>query len=652
VGVARMKKVGLIFHRELQESVLNELFELGVLEVRPFTGELSPELRGSKLEEKLERIKDSIAYLKTFKSEKEEKEGGRPIAGACPSLLEETGEKLVAEIEKNRKELESIEAEIKICESNLKSYEPWGEIQTPLSKFKTKGQTGIVLGSVPQNLFRALTEALSSEPLIHYEEVKREGGTSYLIIFYHKSAKNNLEEILAKFEFSKFEPAFDGTFPEESAKIRAEMEILENKKRKLINRLCEVAKNEFDVLLTLEEYYTFLKEREEALLSGKEIGSTRFLQGWIIEKDYKQLKNSLEKKFGAVAVFELEQEENETPPVALDNIKPIKPIEIITDLYGRPRKGMIDPTPIIAPFYATYFAFCLSDAGYGLIIAAIASLILWKIKNEGLRKIARFLLLMGFASIGAGIIMGGYFGLDIESSNSALAKTLVRLKLFDPLRDALFFFALTIIFGSIQVALGFILRGYIQFREFRGIPAKAKAVVLAVSWAMIVLSGGSFMGSYLRPSIFNPLIPLAQLGLLSGACGILFGSLIFGLLEGESLFKALWQGVGFDGLYGIIGVMGDLLSFSRILALGLSSGVIAGVINIIVKQLKGIPVLGLVLVVLVFALGHIGLSLISALGAFVHPARLQFVEFFTKFYEGGGKPFRPLSRTLPLKNIK
>ncbi len=336
----------------------------------------------------------------------------------------------------------------------------------------------------------------------------------------------------------------------------------------------------------------------------------------------------------------------------LENPKPVKPIEIITKLYGLPRKGMLDPTPIIAPFYTLYFAFCLSDAGYGAIITLASILILRKVKDEGIRQVARFLLMMGLSSIVVGAIFGGYFGADIENSDSPLAKLLLNFKLIDPLRDALTFFSITILFGIVQVSLGFILRGYIQIKENRSIVGKMRSLVVSLSWAIMVCSGGVFMCFFLRPDIFGPITTLARKGLLFGACGIFFGSLIFGLFGGKKLFTAIWDGVGFDGLYGFISVMGDLLSYSRILALGLSTGVIAGVINIVAHQIKGIPLIGVILFALVLAAGHTGLAAISSLGSFVHPARLQFVEFFTKFYESGGKPFKPLSQKLPLKRIR
>lgn len=652
MGIARMKKVGLLFHSAHTEDLLNELFSLGMVEVVPFRDFEQAQEAVSDIDDKLERLRGILNYITPFETPESSRQSDTAsITQFCPFLLEDKGERIASEIEKIRRIIEGLDSDIRKLENQLKNYLPWRSLTIPLSRLKESKDVIIELGSIPQNMFKLFSSLFENEPLFLYEKIRDETGTSYLFLAYHSSIAARVKENLTRCDYVRFELEIEDTVSSKVNEIEDEIRVLSRRRQRLVERITEIVSKDKRVLELLCDWYDYLKRKNEALKMGKDVGPTKFVQGWIIERNFMELKERLEKKYDGVFVFELEPEYDEIPPVALENPRPIKPIEIITKLYGLPRKGMLDPTPIIAPFYTIYFAFCLSDAGYGAILTFLSIFVMKKMKDEGIRQIGRFLFLMGLSSILVGMMVGGYFGADLESSSSSLAKFLLRFKLFDPLRDALTFFAITLLFGMVQVSLGFLLRGYIQFGESKKLPEKVKSVIIALSWAVMVLSGGVFMCFYLRPEIFGRFTAIAKHGLITGAGGIFFGSLCFGLLSGKSLFASIWEGIGFDGLYGFISVMGDLLSYSRILALGLSTGVIAGVINIVARQIKGIPFIGVILFGFVLALGHIGLTAISTLGSFVHPARLQFVEFFTKFYESGGKPFRPLEARIPIKRM-
>jgi len=352
---------------------------------------------------------------------------------------------------------------------------------------------------------------------------------------------------------------------------------------------------------------------------------------------------TIETAFDAVEVMELPTLPEDDPPVALKNPFFIEAFEIITDLYGRPRKGMLDPTPYVAPFFAVYFALCLTDAGYGLMLTIIALLGLMIIKQSSSKQFFRLILYVGILTIGAGIITGGYFGIKMPEPAQAtgLAAFALKFKLFDPLKDIMEFFVLSIALGIIQLSIGFLIAGYVNIKESKNIIGIIHSLIIALSWITITLGIGLFVMGYILPDKLGYLEQIGVLILEIGAVGVILGHLLLGPLANKGIGESIGNAFGFDGLYGIIGVFSDLLSFVRITALGLSTAIVAGVITEMATQMQGIM---LVLGIFILLGGHIFYCLFSSLGAFVHPTRLQFVEFFSKFYESGGKPFDPFRR--------
>jgi len=366
---------------------------------------------------------------------------------------------------------------------------------------------------------------------------------------------------------------------------------------------------------SLMSAHDLLLNDREKLLASRLLGETDAvvcLEGWIRAKDKERLANLAGRVSDPAAVFFREPLPDEDPPVFLENPGPSRPFEIITGLYGLPERGYGDPTIPLAPFFFVFVGLCVTDGGYGFLVAAL-SLLYLKFGNPGTgaRQFAKLALYLGISNIVFGTLFGGWLGFPIKS-----------LLLIDPLKDPIPFLALSLGLGFLQVWVGTLLAmiGGIRRGEY------ADAIGVKGGWLLLL------------PGLVLYLVtknPVAGFVALAGTAGIVLFS-----NKSRNPFARFFGGL--YGLYGISGYMSDTLSYSRILALGLSTAVIGMVVNNLTVTAFRIPVAGWVLAPLIFVGGHLFNLGIGFLGGFVHSMRLQFVEYFNKFYKGGGRPFKPL----------
>jgi V/A-type H+-transporting ATPase subunit I len=309
-------------------------------------------------------------------------------------------------------------------------------------------------------------------------------------------------------------------------------------------------------------------------------------------------------------------EPGESFPVALENPPLIQPFEVVTELYSTPDPRSIDPNPYMAPFFFIFFGIMMGDAGYGIIIAALSYFALRKLKLKGTgKKLVMLIMLGGISCVLWGSIFGGWFG------NAGALLGLPALW-FDPINEPLTMLLFCFALGLIQIFAGMGVKAYMNIRQ-----GKIWDAVFDQGLWYVTIIGLVVMAALSQT--------VGQYMALAGAAGLV-------LTQGrhqKNIIKKLLSGL--LSLYDITGYFSDMLSYSRLFALALSGGVIGTVINQL-GLMAANSWIGWIIAAVVLAAGHGFNILISVLGAYVHTSRLQYIEFFGRFFESGGRAFRPL----------
>jgi len=362
---------------------------------------------------------------------------------------------------------------------------------------------------------------------------------------------------------------------------------------------------------------------------------------YIVFWGYKEKIGVLQKKIASIdpsiQILELSLEPTEEPRVSLHNNRFVRPFQYVTEIFGMPRAGELDPTPYLALFFILFFGVCLTDAGYGILLIVFTALpLLFFKKMFDDNKLFALLFYGGISTLLMGILFGSYFG----STTQTLQKfpLLYKLKKIDPIEDTVLFMMLSFGVGYLQVAFAQVVKIISAQKN------KNKEMFLqGLAWLIFYISLVLFIISQIKIRSLKEV----ALGCLIGAAGFL----MFSESLGQKIFLRPLVGA-IKILQGIIGTMSDVLSYSRLVALGLATAVIALIVNQIAFLLgKMVPYVGWIFTALILAGGHIFNLGINALGAFIHSGRLQFVEFFPKFLEGGGKRFQPLKPELKYTKV-
>jgi V/A-type H+-transporting ATPase subunit I len=643
MAISQMSKVMIVTHRSQSAQLLESVQQAGICQLldaeQSYITKQYPELccrKGSEkqTEDLLSNLNQVIDFLKQYIPPQK----GIVNALAPRSVVDNTFYKKVTSdksiferVEQAldcRRKIEELEGEIENITGRLKSLAPWKKLDTPVEQLGDLKNAHCFVGFLPDKNFDQAQQQLE-EHKAGLEIVNNITGSTACVIVCLNESVGEVQKLLRSVDFEQI------SFEDMTGTVKENIDCLEEKlktaKKELVDykaQAKEWAKQLLDFQV-LADHLSNLLERQTTESTAPGTDQTEIYEGWVRQKDYSKLEKIVS-KFDASSLSTIEPGEDEDPPVEIENKRGIKPFEVITRLYGMPRHIEVDPTALLAAFFAIFFALCLTDAGYGLVIIA---LMMWFIKKmQGDTKFLWLMIICSIFTVVAGALTGGWFGDAVQQFIPALNPLRQKMMWFDPLEKPMMFFYIALGLGYFQIIFGLFVAFVhnLKRREY------VAAVCDNLTW-LVMLNSLLMYG-------------FAQGGVLSPQTGTFFGYLAIVPAAGIFLFSERNEGLGgclgmgAFNLFSTIFYLGDVLSYLRLMALGMVTAGLGMAINVIGKITLDIPYIGFIVMIAVLLGGHIFNLAISGLSAFVHTLRLQYVEFFPKFMIGGGKDFEPLKK--------
>ncbi len=552
----------------------------------------------------------------------------RLLADRSDSFLEECEE--VIELDRKISDLKN---EITALEDMITYYKPWIGLDIPMASKRTL-TTNIFIGTFG----REISEEEILEIISNYDEglddveiqiISSQKMLTCVVLMCHQSSGEKLITALKSSGFvipDKIAPKLP-----EKAIEECEKEILSLKNE--ISKVTEEIRNHsenYRELRFLSDYFTAQMDKYAAVENAATSESVFCVRGYIPERSAEEVKFEVERQFTAHMELSEPDYDDADVPVLIENKSFGAGVESITDMYSPVSNKDIDPNPVMAFFYYAFFGLMLSDAGYGILMIIFALFSKKKLKIKGsLGKSINMVLYSGISTVIWGALFGGWFGdlIPIVATEFLGFEKGPDLAIWmDPVSNSMELLLFCLGFGIVQLFTGLLIRFYMLCKERQIVAAVCDTVPV-----MVFVTGFAILGAGLITRIPEKISEFGAPLLASGAILIV-------LTAGRSSKNIIGKlGGGLYALYNYTtGYIGDILSYSRLLALSLVTGVVASAINMLAAMPGNI-----IIFIIIFLVGHTVNIAINLIGTYVHTNRLQFVEFFSKFYEGSGRVFTP-----------
>ena len=644
MAIVKMSKFDLVVFAEQRAKVLKKLQKFKEvsfvdIELHDENGKLSKDaVEGvtkyvnneelTHIDERLYQLSNAISLIKKYDERKTRLRD--VIHGNENYTFDELAKKVLSydwkkvslELNKIGTQYSQIKSEISKKYMRYDEIDLWERLDVNPKELKNLKKVNTFLGTVPIKLKGTFIDGISKLDKTYYEELKIVKDEVYYLVIssIDESEKQKLAEVFRNSSFTVENLDIDAVPQDYKNGLQKEISELKKEKRRLKAQI----KTYSEDLTDLQAVYEYMQNKKLRIVESEKLAQTEntiLIKGWIPTEKVSEFEKVIKDEAGDnyYLTFTDADRDDATVPIKLKNGKVASTFENLTGMYAYPRYNEIDPTPLFTPFYILFFGMMGADVGYGLVLL-LATMFVLKVVNlsSQMRKSIKFFFYLSFSVIFWGLLYGSYFGATIPGM----------WRLVDPASQYNDLLIGSILFGVVHIFVGLAIKAYMLIRDGKSL----EAVYDVLFWYMALIGGMLFLIFKLM-NLSAVVANVSMWVMIAGMAGIV----LTGGREAKGVGAKL--GGGLYSLYGISSYVGDFVSYSRLMALGLSGGFIASAINMIAGMISGSWV-GMIFIPVILIAGHLFNMFLSFLGAYVHTSRLMYVEYFGKFYEGGGKPFK------------
>ena len=644
MAIVKMSKFDLVVFAEQRAKVLKKLQkfkEVNFVDIKLHdeNGELSKDaVEGvtkyvnneelTHIDERLYQLSNAISLIKKYDERKTRLRDvihgneNYTFDELAKKALTYDWKKVSSELNKIGTQYSQIKSEISKKYMRYNEIDLWERLDVNPKELKNLKKVNTFLGTVPIKLKGTFIDGISELDKTYYEELKIVKDEVYYLVIssIDESEKEKLAEVFRNSSFTVENLDIDAVPQDYKNGLQKEISELKKEKRRLKAQI----KTYSEDLTDLQAVYEYMQNKKLRIVESEKLAQTEntiLIKGWIPTEKVSEFEKVIKDEAGDnyYLTFTDADRDDATVPIKLKNGKVASTFENLTGMYAYPRYNEIDPTPLFTPFYILFFGMMGADVGYGLVLL-LATMFVLKVVNlsSQMRKSVKFFFYLSFSVIFWGILYGSYFGAEINGV----------WRLVNPAKQYNSLLIGSIIFGVVHIFIGLGIKAYLLIRDGKSLDA----VYDVLFWYMALMGGMVYL--IFKLMNLSPIVTSISMWIMiAGMVGIVFT----GGREAKGVGAKL--GGGLYSLYGISSYVGDFVSYSRLMALGLSGGFIASAINMIAGMISG-NWFGMIFVPVILIGGHLFNMFLSFLGAYVHTSRLMYVEYFGKFYEGGGKPFK------------